>query len=59
LLDGLGGIFFGESTLFANTVEKFAAGSQLGDNVKLVLRESNRQSFVPLPLSVARGMEFA
>lgn len=37
LLDGLGGILFGEFSLLANAVEEFASGGQLGDDVELVL----------------------
>lgn len=41
LLDSLGGILLGEFSLLADTIEKLAAGGQLGDNVELIL---NRQS---------------
>lgn len=41
LLDGLGGILLGELALVADSIEQFAAGSKLGDNVELVLRETS------------------
>jgi hypothetical protein len=37
LLDSFGGILLGELALFADTVKKLAAGSELRNNVELVL----------------------
>lgn len=39
LLDRLGSILFSEFPLFADTIEKLAAGGELGDDVELVLEE--------------------
>lgn len=42
LLDSFSGILLGELALFADTVEKLAASSELCNNVELVLVDQNR-----------------
>lgn len=46
LLDCLGGVLLGKLALFANTVEQFSAGSELGYNIELILQEGVSVSFV-------------
>lgn len=59
LLYGLGGILLGEFALVADSIEEFAAGSKLRDDIELVLRKevSSGRDGIGLAWRVAQTLD--